>query len=74
MQSEQPWCIGVAGMWPERAICNAPRKGFTECAFPSDTFPQARAPTALRHSTFHITYFPPPEAKNANRHSSERPL
>jgi hypothetical protein len=49
------------GMWPVRAICNAPRKGFTECAFPSDAFLQARAPSALRHSTFHITYFPPPK-------------
>ena len=46
----------MSGMWHGRAICNS-REGFTECAFPSVTFPQARAPSALRHSTFHITYF-----------------
>jgi len=53
---------------PPRILTNAVVLSSTVWAFPSDTFPQARALSALRHSTFHITYFPPPkiEAKMRN--------
>jgi hypothetical protein len=35
---------GMSGMWPVCAICNAPREGFIECAFPKRHIPSGSGP------------------------------